>query len=93
MIVNKFNYIATNDADIKLFNDLLQKTLNSSYFNNKLIHLDQNVIKVLTKYKSRKQSLNGKINLEKNSFKVFSEDELFLYVYKYLYDQAYLRLF
>ncbi len=52
MIVNKFNYIATNDADIKLFNDLLQKTLNSSYFNNKLIHLDQNVIKVLTKYKS-----------------------------------------
>ncbi len=51
MIVNKFNYIATNDADIKLFNDLLQKTLSSSYFNNKLIHLDQNVIKVLTKYK------------------------------------------
>lgn len=237
MIVNKFNYIATNDADIKLFNDLLQKTLNSSYFNNKLIHLDQNVIKVLTKYKSGKQSLtiysllfirydficsklynecdalleavmkklpmlktsigyelnvedkpsglqescinsfiyykwfqnqegnwiskasdllirfckghflingnkrsavllttsflhkyciylynsfesnefikkweklvseivdnceyiyvkkNGKINLEKNSSKVFSKDELFLYVYKYLYDQAYLRLF
>ncbi len=35
----------------------------------------------------------SKINLEKNSSKVFSEDELFLYVYKYLYDKAYLRLF